>query len=44
MAFVCVDDFEKKAHSVLEKSALDYYRSGAGEQYTLNLNREAFRR
>ncbi|XP_014091204.1 uncharacterized protein Hao [Bactrocera oleae] len=44
MVFVCVDDFEKKAHSVLEKSALDYYRSGAGEQYTLNLNREAFRR
>ncbi|XP_039955114.1 uncharacterized protein LOC126755637 [Bactrocera neohumeralis] len=44
MVFVCVDDFEKKAHSVLEKNALDYYRSGAGEQYTLNLNREVFRR
>ncbi|XP_054740491.1 uncharacterized protein LOC129246022 [Anastrepha obliqua] len=44
MVFVCVDDFEQKAHSVLEKSALDYYRSGAGEQYTLHLNREAFRR
>uniref|UniRef100_A0A0K8VG76 (S)-2-hydroxy-acid oxidase n=1 Tax=Bactrocera latifrons TaxID=174628 RepID=A0A0K8VG76_BACLA len=44
MVFVCVDDFEKKAHSVLEKSVLDYYRSGAGEQYTLNLNREVFRR
>ncbi|CAD7012184.1 (S)-2-hydroxy-acid oxidase GLO1 [Ceratitis capitata] len=44
MALVCVEDFEKKAHSVLEKNALDYYRSGAGEQFTLQLNRDAFRR
>ncbi|XP_037948816.1 peroxisomal (S)-2-hydroxy-acid oxidase GLO5 [Teleopsis dalmanni] len=44
MALVCVEDFEKKAHTVIEKFALDYYRSGAGEQFTLNLNREAFKK
>lgn len=44
MALVCVEDFEKKAEAHLEKNALDYYRSGAGEQFTLGLNREAFRR
>lgn len=44
MALVCVEDFEKKAVGQLEKNALDYYRSGAGEQFTLGLNREAFRR
>lgn len=42
--FVCVTDFEERAYQVIEKKALDYYRSGAGEQFTLNLNREAFRR
>uniref|UniRef100_A0A1I8P2Q4 (S)-2-hydroxy-acid oxidase n=1 Tax=Stomoxys calcitrans TaxID=35570 RepID=A0A1I8P2Q4_STOCA len=42
--YVCVDDFEKEASKKIDKSALDYYRSGAGEQFTLNLNREAFRR
>ncbi|KAH8367156.1 hypothetical protein KR084_005006 [Drosophila pseudotakahashii] len=44
MVLVCVEDFEKKAAGQLEKNALDYYRSGAGEQFTLGLNREAFRR
>lgn len=44
MELVCVEDFEKKAFTKLEKNALDYYRSGAGEQFTLGLNREAFKR
>ncbi|EDW02141.1 peroxisomal (S)-2-hydroxy-acid oxidase GLO5 [Drosophila grimshawi] len=44
MALVCVEDFEEKASSQLEKSTLDYYKSGAGEQFSLKLNREAFRR
>lgn len=39
-----MEDFEKKAFTKLEKNALDYYRSGAGEQFTLGLNREAFKR
>lgn len=42
--FVCVTDFEEKAHQIIDKQALDYYRSGAGEQFSLNLNREAFKR
>ncbi|XP_061396854.1 uncharacterized protein LOC133332468 [Musca vetustissima] len=42
--FVCVTDFEEEAHKIIDKKALDYYRSGAGEQFSLNLNREAFRR
>ncbi|XP_030555544.1 peroxisomal (S)-2-hydroxy-acid oxidase GLO5-like isoform X2 [Drosophila novamexicana] len=44
MAFVSVSDFEQKASVELEKNALDYYKSGAGEQLTLRLNREAFQR
>ncbi|XP_032292652.1 uncharacterized protein [Drosophila virilis] len=44
MAFVSVSDFEQKARVELEKNALDYYKSGAGEQLTLRLNREAFQR
>lgn len=44
MELVCVEDFEKEAFTKLEKNALDYYRSGAGEQFSLGLNREAFKR
>ncbi|EDW72557.1 uncharacterized protein Dwil_GK20637 [Drosophila willistoni] len=44
MVLVCVEDFEQKAKEHLEKNALDYYKSGAGEQFTLSLNREAFRK
>ncbi|XP_067626556.1 uncharacterized protein [Eurosta solidaginis] len=44
MTRVCVEDFEKDALRLLDKNALDYYRSGAGEQLTLNLNREAFKK
>lgn len=39
---VCVKDFEKYAESVLSKNALDYYRSGAGQETTLKNNRDAF--
>lgn len=41
---VCVADYEEKAKKILEKSALDYYRSGAGDEYTLKLNKQAFNR
>lgn len=41
---ICVDDFEKKALSVLPKNALDYYKSGAGQEKTLENNRKAFSR
>ncbi|XP_034102246.1 uncharacterized protein LOC117566807 [Drosophila albomicans] len=44
MELVCVEDFEQQADRKLEKSAKDYYKSGAGDQFTLGLNREAFKR
>ncbi|XP_030381413.1 (S)-2-hydroxy-acid oxidase GLO1 [Scaptodrosophila lebanonensis] len=44
MSLVCVEDFEQNAKTKLEKNALDYYKSGAGEQYSLKLNRDAFKR
>ncbi|XP_061396855.1 uncharacterized protein LOC133332469 [Musca vetustissima] len=42
--YVCVSDFEEEAHDILDKKVVDYYRSGAGEEVSLNLNRQAFRR
>ena len=41
---VCLDDFEKFAVDTLSKNALDYYRSGANDEVTLNDNIAAFRR
>ncbi|XP_046392277.1 hydroxyacid oxidase 1 [Ischnura elegans] len=41
---VNVEDVERIAAARLPRAALDYYRSGAGEEYTLRNNREAFRR
>lgn len=39
---VCVADFEKYAYENLSRNALDYYRSGAGQQRTLSENKRAF--
>lgn len=41
---VCVKDFEEYAATVLPKNALDYYKSGAGSEDTLSLNRTAFKK
>ncbi|XP_063918002.1 2-Hydroxyacid oxidase 1-like [Zophobas morio] len=41
-SLVCVKDFERHAFSVLPRSALDFYRSGAGAETTLVHNRRAF--
>ncbi|KAJ8920886.1 hypothetical protein NQ315_015679 [Exocentrus adspersus] len=41
---VCIKDFEEYAHQVLPRSALDYYRSGAGQEKTLRQNNKAFSR
>ena len=43
-AMVCVDDFEREAYKILPRNALDYYRSGADEEQTLGVNKEALRR
>lgn len=44
MALVSVSDFELMAKCKLEKNALDYYKNGAGEQVTVSLNHEAYKR
>lgn len=41
---VCLQDFEDFATTYLPKNALDYYRSGANDEQTLDDNREAFKR
>lgn len=44
MALVCISDYEQKAAKLLAKGPWDYYRSGAGEEFTLNLNKSAYNR
>lgn len=44
MALVCVSDYEQKAGELLPKGPWDYYRSGAGDQFTLKLNQSAYNR
>lgn len=41
---VCVADYEEQASGIIEKSALDYYKSGAGAELSLGLNRKCFDR
>lgn len=43
-SLVCVTDYEIKASTLLDKKVLDYYKGGAGDEYTLKLNREAFQK
>ena len=44
MVLVSVSDFEKAASEVMAKKPWDYYRSGAGEELSLELNKSAYRR
>uniref|UniRef100_A0A7G3AIW4 (S)-2-hydroxy-acid oxidase n=1 Tax=Lutzomyia longipalpis TaxID=7200 RepID=A0A7G3AIW4_LUTLO len=44
MELTSVDDFRERAWSLLPKGPLDYYRSGAGDEYSLRLNQSAFDR
>lgn len=39
---ISLDDYEKQAQKLLPKAALDYYRSGAGDEQTLKWNRNDF--
>lgn len=39
---ISLDDYEKRAHKLLPRAALDYYRSGAGDEQTLRWNRSDF--
>jgi len=43
-AYVCVEDYEKNALERLPASVRDYYTSGAGEEYSVKWNREAFKK
>lgn len=42
MSLVCVADFEKRASEIIPLNALDYYRSGAGDENSLKLNKKCF--
>lgn len=42
MALVSVHDYERKSGELLAKSSYDYYQSGAGDEFSLRLNRTAF--
>nr|CAD7432566.1 unnamed protein product [Timema monikensis] len=42
--FICVDEYEQYALRHLDKNALDYYKSGAGDEITLGQNKTAFNR
>lgn len=44
MALVCVWDYEKKAAELIEKDRWNFFRSGGGDEITLQLNRSAFDR
>ncbi|CAD7088336.1 unnamed protein product [Hermetia illucens] len=44
MALVCVEDYEKEAFRNIPKNALEFYRSGAGSEFSLTLNIDAFKR
>ncbi|XP_058460997.1 uncharacterized protein LOC131436345 [Malaya genurostris] len=44
MALVSLRDYEKRAAEIIPRHALDYYRSGAGDELSLRLNRICFDR
>lgn len=44
MALVSIRDYEQRAYEIIPRNALDYYRSGAGDELSLGLNRTAFDR
>uniref|UniRef100_A0A182MUV4 FMN hydroxy acid dehydrogenase domain-containing protein n=1 Tax=Anopheles culicifacies TaxID=139723 RepID=A0A182MUV4_9DIPT len=44
MVLVSVRDYEQRAHEIVPRNALDYYRSGAGDELSLRLNRTGFDR
>lgn len=41
-SLISLDDYQKRAYELLPKNALDYYRSGAGDEQTLAWNRSDF--
>lgn len=44
MELVCIQDYEDKAGQLLAKRAFNYYKLGAGQMTTLQLNRDYYKR
>lgn len=44
MALVSIRDYEQRAAEVIPRNALDYFRSGAGDELSMRLNRTCFDR
>lgn len=42
MSLVSLQDFEDAAFKKIPRNALDYYKSGAGDELSLRLNRSTF--
>lgn len=42
MALVCISDYEQETVKLLSKNAWEFFRSGAGNERTLQLNCDAF--
>lgn len=42
MALVSVSDYERKSGEFLAKNSWDYYQSGAGDEFSLRLNRTSY--
>lgn len=41
---MCITDFEKAAFKLLDNNTLQYYKSGADDEFTLQDNKKAFQR
>jgi hypothetical protein len=42
MVIVSLDEYEEKAAEKLDRVTFDYFRGGAGDEYTMSLNRNCF--
>lgn len=42
MSLVSLEDYENEANKILEKKNFEYFRSGAGDELSLSLNRLCF--
>lgn len=43
-SLISLNDYEIEASKVVDKTFFDFFRSGAGNELTLNLNRKIFDR
>lgn len=42
MSLICLSDYEQKAAQLIAKGPWEFFRSGAGDELSLQLNRDAY--